>query len=633
MGIYKKNNKTVQNSINRELKPSINTNYHNPDFSVFDNLVNPIIIVSENFFIQYMNVSAKKYFNEDRENFLNNKCYDYFSCVHKNNWKDCLIYDIHKTGMPHDISKTAKTCLRDDNVRVSLLKEEYEGMKHAVLEIFHTDSNVYNMIDDGINSVFMEIVQLADVGIFMFGEDFKITFANNAAAELLGLPMDKICGTDFREFLNNKKAVLFIEAITREIKDYNTVSCYSESHFIFGKENLNAVEMCIAKSGVKKFEYNLYVYLRNITKEIKLQDDFKQTNVFLKSLINSSADCIIASDIKGKIIIFNEAAEKLLGYTAEEAKNNIHISKIYKPGHAREVMMMLRSNDYGGVGKMETSESIIVDKDGNEIPSNLSASIIYDKNGDEVASMGIFYDLRGKKKMQKELEDIQMKLFQSEKMSSLGKLAAGIAHEINNPLGGIMIYTDLLLEELGSDNEKGEDLKRIASEAKRCKNIVKGLLEFSRQTGNMMSNVDINELLEQGLHLFENQPVFYNIKIIRDYDNTLPFVKCDSARLKQVFINLTQNAIDAMNEKGVFTIKTRFDGKKTEIIFSDTGTGIPDDIKQKIFDPFFTTKEVGKGTGLGLSMSYGIIKDHGGTINVKSEIGVGTSFIIELPIH
>jgi len=237
--------------------------------------------------------------------------------------------------------------------------------------------------------------------------------------------------------------------------------------------------------------------------------------------------------------------------------------------------------------------------------------------------------------MQKELEETQMKLFQSEKMSSLGKLAAGIAHEINNPLGGIMIFAETILEDLEENDAIREDLQRIASEARRCKNIVKGLLEFSRQTGNTMSFYNINDLIEQGMVLLENQAIFHNIDVIKEYDKDLPLVKCDSARLKQVFINITQNAIDAMGAKGTFTIKTGInkERQRVEIEFSDTGSGVPKEIRQKIFDPFFSTKEVGKGTGLGLSMSYGIIKDHGGTINVKSDGRTGASFIIELPIE
>src|SRR4030042_6478843 len=236
--------------------------------------------------------------------------------------------------------------------------------------------------------------------------------------------------------------------------------------------------------------------------------------------------------------------------------------------------------------------------------------------------------------MQRELEETQLKPLQSEKMSSLRKLAAGIAHEINNPLGGIMIFANLLIEELDKSDPTCEDLKKIIFEAARCKNIVKGLLDFSRQTDSKMSVNDLNKIIAQTMMILENQAIFHNIKVIKDYDTVLPLVKCDRMRISQVFLNIILNAADAMGQKGEFIIRTRYnkDKETAAIEFTDTGCGIPDEIQNKIFDPFFTTKEVGKGTGLGLSMSYGIIKDHNGTINVKSKIGEGTTFIIELPI-
>ena len=391
-------------------------------------------------------------------------------------------------------------------------------------------------------------------------------------------------------------------------------------------DNGEITEICLE-------DYSKLIRLK--TREIKLQDDLKKANEFLHNLVNGSPNSIIASDFKGNTILFSERAEKLLGYTAEYAKKNLNIRDIYTPGYAEELMKKLRSEEHGGIGKMEAVEAIFLDIHKNQIPCSLSAYLIFDKDGKEEALVCIFYDLRARKLMKKELEETQMKLFQSEKMSSLGKLAAGIAHEINNPLGGIMIFAESMLEDLDENNPHREDLKRIASEAKRCKNIVKGLLEFSRQTGNTMILQNINELLEQGMFILENQAIFHNIDVVKEYDNDIPFIKCDSARLKQVFINITQNAIDAMGAKGTFTIKTRYNKqkKRAEIEFSDTGCGIPNEIRQKIFDPFFSTKEVGKGTGLGLSMSYGIIKDHGGTISIKSKEGNGATFMIELPIE
>ncbi len=483
-------------------------------------------------------------------------------------------------------------------------------------------------------SHFRRIVELSSEAIFVLNKDFVVEYANSSAVIMIGEKLDDIIGTDFREYLRHQKDVInFLEQQYIDEVTSNRISCYSKEIVEFGKRVQNVVEICMSKAMEGDKEVKTYVYVKAITEEKKLQEELKQANEFLTNLIQHSADGIIAADMKGKIIIYNESAEKLLGYTADEALENVHITQIYKPGVAKDVMKAMRSNNYGIVGKMAAKEWIAINKYGEEIPCRISAALIYDRDGNEVASVGIFSDLRERKRMEKELYETHLKLVQSEKMSSLGKLAAGIAHEINNPLGGIIMFSEMILEEMSQKDENRDDIKRIVSEAVRCKNIVKGLLEFSRQTDYSMTLVDVNRLLEQGMLLLENQALFHNIKIIRDMDQSLPLVKCDSARLSQVFINITLNAVDAMGKRGTFTIRTKYKekSKKIEIVFTDTGCGIQEEIMPRIFDPFFTTKDVGKGTGLGLSVSYGIIKDHGGIIDIRSKLGEGTTFIIKLP--
>jgi signal transduction histidine kinase len=274
-------------------------------------------------------------------------------------------------------------------------------------------------------------------------------------------------------------------------------------------------------------------------------------------------------------------------------------------------------------------------KDKEEIPVSLSASIVYEGQK-ELASLGIFTDLREKIEIEKELQDAQVRLLQSEKMASLGSLAAGVAHEINNPLGGILIYASLLMEDFeASKDPRVQDLQKIVEEATRCKEIVKSLLEFGRQTDSRFEPVDINKAILDGLFFLEKQVLFHDIKIIKRLDQTLPFIEGDANQIKQVFMNMMVNAAEAMAEKGgAFTITTGSTSDRSSIFisFQDEGTGIPAEIQSKIFDPFFTTKGVGKGTGLGLSTSYGIIQSHHGTIDVTSSPDEGTTFTIYLPI-
>ena len=373
----------------------------------------------------------------------------------------------------------------------------------------------------------------------------------------------------------------------------------------------------------------------DISDRKRIENELREANQFFMNLIESSVDGIIAADMKGNIFIFNKGAESLTGYTPEEVIGKLHITKIYPEGVAKEIMKKLRSPEYGGVGKFTPTQLNVVNKFGEEIHVQLSAALIYDGKGAEMATVGIFTDLRSRLMMEKKLQETHLQLVSSEKMASLGKLAAGIAHEINNPLGGILIYSSLMMEDLPEEDSRRGDLARIVQEAGRCKEIVKSLLEFARQTEPRMEPTDINRAINDGLFFLVNQALFHNIQIVKKFDPFLPFVRGNGSQLKQVFMNIIVNAAEAMHGSGTLTITTSPapDRKMVFVEFTDTGEGIPEENLTRIFDPFFTTKEVGKGTGLGLATSYGIVEDHGGKINVKSKVGVGTTFTIELPIH
>jgi two-component system NtrC family sensor kinase len=232
-----------------------------------------------------------------------------------------------------------------------------------------------------------------------------------------------------------------------------------------------------------------------------------------------------------------------------------------------------------------------------------------------------------------ELQKIHEQLFRSEKLASLGKLAAGVAHEINNPLTGVLTNASLLLEDLEDGDQRREDVQVIVSETIRCREIVKRLLDFARQTKPQKKVTNINTLINNIILLVRNQTSFRDIEIKKKLDENLPEVMADIDQIQQVFINLIINASEAMTEGGKLEIETKQDSSHDYIIitFKDNGPGVPDNIIAKIFDPFFTTKE--QGTGLGLSISHGIIERHGGKILLDSKQGEGTVFTIYLPIN
>ena len=234
----------------------------------------------------------------------------------------------------------------------------------------------------------------------------------------------------------------------------------------------------------------------------------------------------------------------------------------------------------------------------------------------------------------RELREMQAHLIQSEKLASLGKLAAGIAHEINNPLGGILIYSHLLLEDTPKKSPHYENLKKIVKETSRCKDIVKGLLEFARPKEPEMSQINLNEVLNRSLAIVEGQALFQNIKINKKFASALPKIVADGSQLQQVFMNIIINAAEAMDGKGTLSLSTSMDtdGIHIEAKIADTGHGIKEEDKKRLFEPFFSTKEVGKGTGLGLAISYSIIQKHLGTIEVESREGKGSTFTVKLPV-
>lgn len=225
------------------------------------------------------------------------------------------------------------------------------------------------------------------------------------------------------------------------------------------------------------------------------------------------------------------------------------------------------------------------------------------------------------------------RIMESERLAVIGKLGADVAHELNNPLQGIVTYSNLLLEKLPPDDPSVASVEKIIKQANRCTTIVRGLLDFARQRKPNKRPFDVNAVVSDCLSLVEHRAVFHNIKIVQKLDAGLPNVVIDPSQVEQVFMNLIINAGEAMDGKGKLTVCTRVDptGRFVEADFTDTGHGIAEENLEKIFDPFFTTKELGHGTGLGLAISYGIVKEHEGAISVASTVGKGTTFTVRFP--
>jgi PAS domain S-box-containing protein len=370
--------------------------------------------------------------------------------------------------------------------------------------------------------------------------------------------------------------------------------------------------------------------VRDITRQKNLELALKETEAFLEKVILGSPIAIVAADRYGHILLMNPAAEELFGYTHPFATRHLTADQLYPSGMASNIMRQLK----GGQGKLPSIKTTIIDAKGEAIPVELTASIIYEDD-EEVATVGIYTDLREKMAVESKLKAARAQLAQSEKMASLGQLAAGVAHEINNPLTSILFYATLKLESMDPDDSDRPDVMAVIDDVNRCKEIVQNLLAYSRQSNPIKDIVHLNSMVDQSLCLIRDPKKFCNVRIKRDFSDEMMLLHVDKNQISQVIINLVINAVAAMEGVGDLTLRTyRNKGAgKAYLEVIDTGCGIDPENLTKIFDPFYTTKPPGEGTGLGLSTAYGLVKENKGGISVKQTSSEGTTFLLEFELY
>ncbi len=479
---------------------------------------------------------------------------------------------------------------------------------------------------------FTNLFEHVACGVFISSKEGKFLNANQALLDMLGydnkeeflnisLPKDLYVRAEdrrrFQEMMERDGRVIDYEVEFKR-KDGSTIQILLTGHArydsqgnVIGYEGLNV----------------------DLTQRKLMEKELKEAYDFMNKIVQSSPNPKMATDMEGNIMIWNRAAEETLGYKADEVIGKMNIDKIYPEGMARKVMQMMRSKEFGGVGRLNAYPMVYVRRDGEVVEGNLSAAIIYDANGNEIASVGSFVDLRERLEMERALRRTQEQLLQSEKLAAMGRLTSQIAHELNNPLYGIMNTLELLKTEISPQSRRRKILEMALSETVRLSDLLRKMLSFSRPDQEERQPVDINSVLDEILLLHEKQLKENDVNIIATYADGLGLVNASKNQLRQVFLNMVANARDSMPSGGTLTVKTGGDREKVVIEISDTGIGIPEEHIDKIFDSFFTTKDEIKGVGLGLSVCYGFIKDHGGDIDVQSRVGVGTTFSVTLPVH
>lgn len=341
-----------------------------------------------------------------------------------------------------------------------------------------------------------------------------------------------------------------------------------------------------------------------------------------RRIFEVSKDMILVSKKDGLIVDMNPAGYKMLGCNYGDKKLKISRFQDFFPNKADWEKLIATIKKKGFISNYEVT---LKRKDGSEMSSLISGSLDNELSTEDDTVHFLAKDIEQRKL-------IENQMAQTDKLASIGQLSAGIAHGINNPLGIILGYTQLLIRDEDVESEKYTDLKIIEKHAKNCRSVVEDLLNFARSSQTEKEVIKIHEVLDQVLNFIQHHSELYNIEIEKDYDTNIPPLLLDEKKIKQALMNLIMNAKHAVGKSGAIRLSTAYNRSTKQVIIkiADTGYGIEKKNISRIFDPFFTTKPTGEGTGLGLSVSYGIIKNHGGNIFVESELGKGTTFTVVL---
>ncbi|NIM91716.1 MAG: PAS domain S-box protein [Candidatus Aminicenantes bacterium] len=477
------------------------------------------------------------------------------------------------------------------------------------------------------------------------------TYCSERVVDVLGYTAEEILGKTPFELMPSDEAIRIKKILKKIVKNQEPIVDLESWNI-----NRQGQEVCLQTNGVPMFDKdgNFYGYRgvdKDITEHKRAEETLRKSEGKYRSLIANIPDVTWTTDSEGKTVFISPNIERVYGYTQKEiykAGDRLWLKRIH-PDDVKQVKasyeLLFKRKERFDV------EYRIQRKDGQWIWLHDRAIGTYKKD-DVMYADGVFSDITERVRAQEELKDIQTQLVQSEKMASLGMLVAGVAHEINTPVGAVSSMYDTLVravEELKldldiicardpSEQKKVKKLfkiiedanKVIASGTERVTNIVRRLKSFARLDEVEIRKVDIHEGIEDTLTI-----VYHELKhkavVMRNFGN-IPPISCNPSQLNQVFLNLLINAVQAIKNKGVITITTFQKDGQVHVQFKDTGVGIPKEAMKKIFDPGYTTKGVGVGTGLGLSICYQIIKDHHGEILVESEVGQGSKFTVVLPI-
>jgi len=461
---------------------------------------------------------------------------------------------------------------------------------------------------------FQQLFDNSPDAIALLDDADRVINANKGFETLFGYRAEEIKGRLINDIVISEDRIEEASAISRDALNKKVV----RKETVRKRKDGSLVDVSILAYPIQFGDKTVGVFAiySDIT-ERKLQQTYFQ------QLFDNSPDAIAMWDDTGRVVNVNKGFETLFGYQAEEAKGRLINDIVIPEGRIEEASALSRGVLNNEVLRKETVRKR---KDGSLVDVSLLHFPV--QFGDKTVGVYTIYtDIT-------ELKRMEQQLLITDRLASVGELAAGIAHELNNPLTSVIGFSQLLLDRDVSDDIK-KDIEVVHSEAQRAADVVKNLLTFARKHTPVKQMMNINSIIERVLELRVYDQRVSNIQVITKFAPDLPETMADYFQLQQVFLNIVINAEYFMTEAhqgGILTITTEKVGDIIEVSFTDDGPGIAKENLVRLFDPFFTTKKIGKGTGLGLSISHGMITEHGGRIYAESELGKGATFIVELPI-
>ncbi|HEY3304290.1 MAG TPA: MEDS domain-containing protein [Candidatus Binatia bacterium] len=494
---------------------------------------------------------------------------------------------------------------------------------------------VRRLIDEGLKAGFKG-VRFAVEMTWTLGPDISVDRLKHWEATINTLFVPGVPGRIVCQYSRSRLSAAVIEAGLRThpiaILDDLCVNLFYEAPLLLE-----------SKSETEKLDWMISQLKKAHQAEKAGEKEIRQeSQALLAAIVESSDDAIISKTLDGIITSWNKGAERMFGYSVQEAIGR-PITLIIPPERQDEEGSILERLRRGE--RIEHYETLRVSKEGRLIDVSLTVSPVRDANGRILGASKVARDITARRRMEEALreseqklrrqaEELEQQLIASGRLVSLGEITASMAHEFNNPLGIVMGFAEDLLSEKDPSSPDYQPLKIISDEAKRCKNIMQDLLNYSRPRRTEMGQIDIGKLVEKSLHLMTNRLYKQKIKSAIEVELGLPDILADAQQLEQVLVNLYLNAIDAMPEGGTLSVRVGRDREEGRIAVSvtDTGFGIGAEVLPKIFQPFFSVKKK-SGLGLGLPICDRIIRNHGGRIEVESRPHQGTTFRIYLPLE